>query len=1270
MFKTTVLFCLFVISNALFAQQLPEEFAAKQKSANDALITRLNQRQSNDYSLAVEKAKRFNIELRQVSKYTGVISEFAGFAGNGQMLFNITDNVGSGKSISTNKVWPGGTVGTALKGNLTGNRLGEWDGGAVRLTHQEFGGRVVQVDGATTLSDHATHVAGTMMAAGVDAKAKGMAYEANLRAYDWNSDETEMAQAGAAGMLVSNHSYGTITGWYYNDNTTPARDEWYGDISLSNQEDYKFGFYDFQAKDWDDIAANNPFYLICKAAGNDRGDNVSGSTWFVRNSNGVFQQGTGTPPPADGQYDCISTNGVAKNILTVGAVNKIGNSDNNNGYVNAAGVVMSSFSGWGPTDDGRIKPDVVAAGVNLYSSFSTSNTAYSSISGTSMATPSVTGSLLLVQQHHFNVKGRFMRSATLKGLAIHTADEAGTAAGPDYQFGWGLLNTAKAVRHVTDSGTNLMVEQVLANSATYSFVVNNDGTAPLKATLCWTDKSGNPVTESLDPTNSMLVHNLDLRVKRNSDNQVFLPYALNPLSPASAATTADNNRDNVEQILLASPTAGSYTITISHKGTLSPNQAFSVLVSGVIASKPVASMGVNSNSICSNKSVTFSDQSTPAATSRRWYFPGGSPSTSTSATVVVTYPTVGEFPVALSVSNSLGSDSVYNANFIKVGGSVLPFTENFESKTLSQGKWTLSNPDNDTTWRLAQLSIGGGQFNTAAVVPNYNYNAAGQRDGLVTQVLSLNGLSSASLSFKQAYGPYSGNTQQDSLIVYISTNCGTSWIRLASYGQALLSTAASSQNEFIPSATDWCPTLNACKTISLNSYVGQQNLQFKFENYCAYANNLYIDDISFTGVALKPVAKFGANPTSVCANNNFTLIDSSSNNPTNWSWTITGPESKTGNQKNFITNLSLPGVYTVKLVVTNTGGSDSLTKTNYLTVLPSPNKPNLNSSKGLQLCQGDSTLLSTDSISSSYQWRLDNMVLGGSASNNSFNAKASGSYTIALIGGNNCQRVSDPMVLNFSPKPGAPVVTSSALNNSFCEGGTVILTSSADNGNIWYKDNVLIPNGSTKTINTTAPGNFSTEVSFSGCKSDRSSDLVLTMRPKPTTSPITGPANSFYRAIETYTVTGSVGSSFGWNVTGGIIQSGSGSNSVSVKWGNLGTGNVSVLETSSTGCLGDNKLMSVSLSPPVGIEQLDFVSGIHSFPNPVVNDLTLLFNNGSAEPVNIQLVDILGKVVYATNVIVDAHDKQTIDMSTYKSGIYFIEIKCKQGNKQLRVVKK
>jgi hypothetical protein len=141
----------------------------------------------NERKLAEEIAKAQNSQLRRELR-DGTIIDFEGFDANGKLIYRKTDNVAAGRTTSTNKVWPGGTVGTSLTGNVTGNRLGMWDGGATRLSHQEFGGRVVQVDGAGSLSDHATHVAGTMVAAGVSTSARGMSYQANLRAYDWNND--------------------------------------------------------------------------------------------------------------------------------------------------------------------------------------------------------------------------------------------------------------------------------------------------------------------------------------------------------------------------------------------------------------------------------------------------------------------------------------------------------------------------------------------------------------------------------------------------------------------------------------------------------------------------------------------------------------------------------------------------------------------------------------------------------------------------------------------------------------------------------------------------------------------------------------------------------------------------------------------------------------------------------------------------------------------------------------------------------------------------
>ncbi len=98
------------------------------------------------------------------------------------------------------------------------------------------------------------------------------------------------------------------------------------------------------------------------------------------------------------------------------------------------------------------KPDIVADGVNLLSSIATSNTAYATFSGTSMSSPSVAGSLLLLQEYYSQLHGgAFMRSATLKGLVIHTADEAGPGPGPDYQFGFGLVNMQKAAAVITSN---------------------------------------------------------------------------------------------------------------------------------------------------------------------------------------------------------------------------------------------------------------------------------------------------------------------------------------------------------------------------------------------------------------------------------------------------------------------------------------------------------------------------------------------------------------------------------------------------------------------------------------------------------------------------------------------------------------------------------------------------------------------------------------------------------------------------------------------------
>ena len=160
------------------------------------------------------------------------------------------------------------------------------------------------------------------------------------------------AFAAASGMNISNHSYGLITGWYNSGNWY-----WFGDITISTVEDYGFGFYSSDAQAWDQIAYNAPYYTIAKSAGNDRNDDGpgAGGGHYVWDGGWVWSTDTRDPDGGTDGYDCVSYSGTAKNIITVGAVDDIPG-----GYSVPGDVVMCSFSGWGPVDDGRIKPDIVA----------------------------------------------------------------------------------------------------------------------------------------------------------------------------------------------------------------------------------------------------------------------------------------------------------------------------------------------------------------------------------------------------------------------------------------------------------------------------------------------------------------------------------------------------------------------------------------------------------------------------------------------------------------------------------------------------------------------------------------------------------------------------------------------------------------------------------------------------------------------------------------------------------------------------------------------
>jgi hypothetical protein len=257
---------------------------------------------------------------------------------------------------------------------------------------------------------------------------------------------------------------------------------------------------------------------------------------------------------------------------------------------------MTSFSGWGPTDDGRIKPDVVTNGITLYSPTASSDTSYASYSGTSVASPGAAGAATLLVDYYGRLfPNDAMRAGTLKALMIHTADDLGQA-GPDYKFGWGLLNTQAAAEQIRDHyrfpGASLIVEDVLdavSPVRTYSF--EWDGHSDIWATLCWTDPPG-PSTSALDNPTPRLVNDLDLRVEGPGGSVTYYPYVLNPAAPDQPATTGDNIRDNVEQVVIPCADAPTqYTVWVSYKGTLTNGQQhFSLVMNGQFTGQPWADL--------------------------------------------------------------------------------------------------------------------------------------------------------------------------------------------------------------------------------------------------------------------------------------------------------------------------------------------------------------------------------------------------------------------------------------------------------------------------------------------------------------------------------------------------------------------------------------------------------------------------------------------------------------------------------------------------------
>jgi subtilisin family serine protease len=408
--------------------------------------------------------------------------------------------------------------------NLDGSGvdLGIWDGGVVD-NHVDFSGRLTVVDSAL-VDSHGTHVAGTMAGDGSNSVSqggtplqwKGMAPGADIISYYWDDNLTDHNGAiNTYGIELSQNSWGYT-------------------VSSAFGNCFLYGDYDSDAPDYDSIITGlyGKRIDVVFAAGNERDDGDCGMS--------------STPPYIN--YGNVGPPGTAKNVIAVGATN----SDDD---------TMTEFSSWGPMDDGRIKPDVVAPGCEaggegyIRSTLPGNTYGSSEFCGTSMAAPAVSGISGLIIEQYRTSYGSDPLPSTVKALLVQTAVDLNDSTvyynpGPDYSSGYGRVDAQAAVDAIiAQQVRENQVSQGQSDSFTFDVL---SGSSSFKVTLVWDDEPG---AVNASPA---LVNNLDLVLVEPNGTTTHLPWVLDPANPSNNATTGTDSVNNVEQVQVVNPLTGTW----------------------------------------------------------------------------------------------------------------------------------------------------------------------------------------------------------------------------------------------------------------------------------------------------------------------------------------------------------------------------------------------------------------------------------------------------------------------------------------------------------------------------------------------------------------------------------------------------------------------------------------------------------------------------------------------------------------------------------------
>jgi PKD repeat protein/photosystem II stability/assembly factor-like uncharacterized protein len=252
---------------------------------------------------------------------------------------------------------------------------------------------------------------------------------------------------------------------------------------------------------------------------------------------------------------------------------------------------------------------------------------------------------------------------------------------------------------------------------------------------------------------------------------------------------------------------------------------------------------------CGALTVDFINTSVINPTSYSWNFGGGIPATSTATNPSISFTNPGVFSATLTTTNGFGISQMTHT-FVVGGSSNIPMTQGFESSSFPPQGWSLSSSVSDGYDWFQHFSYGGfGNTYRSMFFNNWLCNSVGSHHDIVSNEYAVNNVSSLFLNFDVAHHQFS--TINDSLIVWVSINCGTSWNRVYAKGSNQLKTAlVTSSHPFNPTSSEW-----RTETVNLNSYVGANSLLLKFTNVNAYGDIIYVDNINLNNSIISGFTK-------------------------------------------------------------------------------------------------------------------------------------------------------------------------------------------------------------------------------------------------------------------------------------------------------------------------------------------------------------------------------------------------------------------------------